>query len=269
MEMKKIMLTTDFSQNAGEAADAAIQLFGSDNAEYTLINTYMEPQSSARGMASIVDFLRKESNELIEKEQNRLKEKFGTQLKLNATNAYGRLALVLDHFLEENPQDFVVIGTKGVSEIENFVMGSNTLEVIKSTPTAVLVIPQNAKLGELKHMIVAADGKAIDKKIFNGLRAFNEVVSPKMTRLTVHHNALETIEEPIAWAEAMEGLTYDEETVVNDDVTEGIWNFCDANDVDFITMVRRQHSFFERLFKKSITKELSKLAKLPMLVLHE
>ena len=43
-EMKKILLTSDFSKNANNAIEYAIKMFGTDNAKFTLINRSEEPK---------------------------------------------------------------------------------------------------------------------------------------------------------------------------------------------------------------------------------
>lgn len=74
--MKKILISTDFSDNSYNAADYAIKLFGVKDLEYLLINTYMEPKAVTAVVVSLNDYLRKESLDGLEAHLTSIKSDF-------------------------------------------------------------------------------------------------------------------------------------------------------------------------------------------------
>lgn len=61
--MKKILLPTDFSNNARNAAEYAIEMFGYNDVEYILLNTYTEIFITTDVLISIIKLLKKELKE--------------------------------------------------------------------------------------------------------------------------------------------------------------------------------------------------------------
>lgn len=56
--MKRILIPTDFSENAWNAISYAMQLFSNQTCEFFLLNTYTPVIPSSRFMAPIIDGVR-------------------------------------------------------------------------------------------------------------------------------------------------------------------------------------------------------------------
>jgi nucleotide-binding universal stress UspA family protein len=56
---------------------------------------------------------------------------------------------------------------------------------------------------------------------------------------------------------------------VNNKVTDGLEVFIKEKNIEMIALVAHQYNFFDRLFHRSVTKQVSKLADIPLLVMHE
>ena len=67
--MKKILVPTDFSQNAKKATDYALTLFDSKDAEFTLLNTFYIPYSVPDISYSVNDLSYENAKKLFEKEK--------------------------------------------------------------------------------------------------------------------------------------------------------------------------------------------------------
>jgi len=61
--MAHVLIPTDYSTNALNAALYAVQLYGNEGNVFTILNTYMLPRGAASTMWSIDDLLAKESAE--------------------------------------------------------------------------------------------------------------------------------------------------------------------------------------------------------------
>ncbi|MDX2359687.1 MAG: universal stress protein [Crocinitomicaceae bacterium] len=270
--MKSILLTTDFSDNARNALDYAIGVFGID-ANYTLLNTFVEPSSTTSVMVSIIEFLQKESKEGLLKQKGALEEAF-PGLNLSLQSQYGDLAVVINKMSDAAHFDYAVIGTKGASAVENFFIGSNTLNVVKTVKMALLVIPENSKYTGLNKIALAADFQPTDESEL--MKPLTYLAKAKDSELLIVN--VRSGEGGANYDEAMEGFElhnvlegvqhsfYSKE---HDDVVAGIEEFVKEEKADVLAMIARKHTFFERLFNKSITKQISMLADIPLLILHE
>ena len=273
--MKKILLTTDFSKNALNAIEYAIQLFGTEDIAYYLLNTYMEPRSSANVVVSIKDFLEKESAKGLARVTELLRDKFNADdLSLVELSHYGNLTAVISKMTKVEEFDYVVIGTKGASGLENFLMGSNTLDVVKSVKQPVLVIPTGKKFEPLDRIALAADYEHIDH--IHLLDSLINIVRLHKAKLKIVNIITEN--SPTDYQHAIEGfelhniledITHEFYSEKNEHVVDGIEHFMKEKDVQLLSMVARKHTFFDRVFNKSVTKQISKLSDIPLLIIHE
>lgn len=274
MYMKTILLTTDFSKNAKNAIAYAIRLFGKVDVNYLLINTYVEPRSSTNVVVSLNDFLKKESLEGVKEAHEELNDLFGPDLSMEHRTYYGDLAPVILALSKEESLDYVVVGTKGASALENFIMGSNTLDVVKNVKVPILVVPQDEELTSLDRIALAADYEHIDHiHLLDPLTFIARRTKAKLKIVNINTEEKDTdydhALEAFELHNILEGITHQFYTEKNDDVVEGIDRFVKDKNVQLLAMVARKHTFFDRLFHKSITKEVSKLADVPLLILHE
>ena len=269
--MKKILITTDFSENSKNAAEYAVSLFGIEDAEYMLINTYSEPRAVTTVVVSLNDFLRKESIDGVKKQKEELLAKF-EGIKIESQTYYGAPANTIKALSINESIDFVVMGTKGASSFENFLIGSNTLEVIKNVDVPILMIPLKCAYAGMKKLAIASDLHKLNHSgLINPLVQIAKQHNAEICVLNVHLNDTNYDEalEGFELHNELEGLEHSFHQEVNSDVANGIESFVDSANIDLLAMVARRHNFFERIFTKSITQELSKLAHFPMLILHE
>ncbi len=68
--------------------------------------------------------------------------------------------------------------------------------------------------------------------------------------------------------QTLSSLNHNYELVENTNVEQGINSFLNKGNVDMVAMLERKVGFFEKLFHKSITKQVATHTKLPLLVMH-
>ena len=59
------------------------------------------------------------------------------------------------------------------------------------------------------------------------------------------------------------------DNIFNENVAAGIGSYMNESHAEMLSIVARKHNFIERLFQKSITKEVSLLATFPLFVVRE
>ena len=269
--MRTILLATDFSENSKAAAKYAIKLFGTNNVKYLLVNTYYEISAATTIVASMNDYLREQSLEGLKDQSDELKNLF-SGLNVDTHTYYGEPARTIGLAAKEEGVEYIVVGTKGASALENFLIGSNTLEIVKSIETPIIMVPGNWSHDAVHQVTFATDLHHLNN--VHVLRKLKSVVEKTKAPLVL----LNVSERPVGYEEALEGFELHNElegvdhsfvNVIHSDIVAGIDEYVGNHHVDLLALVARKHTFMERIFRKSVTAELSKMAHVPMLVLRE
>lgn len=146
MNTKKILVTTDFSDESERAFN--LEKFGFDisNIEVTLISVFDEfilPSNLLVNMPNYQDLMKEARNSA----ESRLKElfsKFPDKIKINSkllTSSSPDIAHEITNFAKENNFDTIVISSHGRGSLSSLIIGSTTQKVIAKSNCPVLVIP--------------------------------------------------------------------------------------------------------------------------------
>lgn len=270
--MKHILLTTDFSENAKHSIHYAIELWGKKEVQYTLVNSYYEP-GSIDAVVSLTDYIREEAEKGLEREKERLLEKYGPKLSLKTVSRYGDFVAVANELNGEQAFDYAVLGSKGVSKLELFFMGSNTLNAVKHLRASLLIVPQSAALNHPKHIAFAADYAHMSDlehiqpmvQLARHLKADVSIVHVSEEERRDYKQAL----EGFGIHNTLEGIKHSFHTEIADDSIEGIQNYLNREQVDILALVARKRDFFERLIHRSVTKNLAVMTSTPLLILRD
>lgn len=272
--MKNIVLTTDFSDNSKNAIEYAIKVFGFQDVNYILVNSYEQPSSGISIAVSMLDRLKDESLANMDAFHKELKETYGPELQLEKKTYYGSITNVINGMANEMEIDYVVVGTKGASDLDTLLMGSNTMEAVKNITIPLLVVPVNRKFEELTTIALAADYKQMTDSI--DIASMVDIASRNNTKVRVLHVQNDdhkgTVEEAVEGLDihnSLKGIEHEFITIQSNNVITGIDAYIQVNNVQLLTMIARKRSFFENLFHRSVTKGMAKLAGVPMLILHE
>jgi nucleotide-binding universal stress UspA family protein len=268
--MKRIALLTDFSETARNAAAFAIEMFSGEKVQFFLINSFDVEFSGSPYIMQVKEEIMEESLKGLKRELSELHARF-PNARIELASRYGPLVdVIIKEYLDDGIEpDLIVLGCRGESAIENFLLGSNAYDVIKNINKPLMVIPRNAKYRLPNKMVFATDLKAIDEnaalplldlvKTFNSELLFVNVIEEE------YINRLEA-EEKIALLFPDVKMSF--HFVDNEDVCEGVCSFTDENNADIIVLVRHNYSFFERLFHPSVTKKMVLHPQFPMIILH-
>jgi nucleotide-binding universal stress UspA family protein len=274
--MKTIILPTDFSENARNASRFALSMFGG-NAEnrFVVINSFEIPYSTSEILVSVNELIENDSKEGVEKEIALLRQLAtmpGTRIE--GVSIYGEAVTEIANAAQKQAADYIVMGTTGVSGFMETFVGSVTSSVIKNADTPVLVVPEGVSYTPPKNIVFAADyGSLKDVSELSPLKQIALEFGSTITLLNVlRKGELTDVDEAVEGLKINSyfmGMPLKYAFLENDDIEAGINDYVLNNPVDMIAMVERKVSFFEKLFHKSITKQVAHHIKLPLLVMHD
>ena len=187
---KKILVPTDFSENAASVFEYVRWLAKNNNAKVDLIHviprkTYLEVSEEVMGNPRKIPT---KHNELREKLQRRLEEK----LKQNIPEAHRGKILITDRvkvargivdYAEEKAYDLVVIGSRGKGK-SIFKRGSVTLRLIRLSQTPVLSFNKKHP-AELNNILMPTDGSKLSFEALSTVLSFAEKTEASIELLSV------------------------------------------------------------------------------------
>ena len=276
--MKKILLPTDFSDNAFNAIKYAVQLFKDEDCTFYLLNTYtpaiyyieyvpLNPDPSGLSTA-IKENLLKDLNAIVEKlktEFNNPKHQFET------IAAFNTLTFEITEITKERHIDYIVMGTKGATGAKEILFGSNTVHVLKNAKCPVLAIPSNFAYETPHELLFPSD---------YGVNFQEKHVQPIVDIAVLHHGRINVLnvsygydltEEQKKNKKKLESyfknIAYLFHSVIDQDIPEAITMFQQKTRVNLLVMINNKHSFFENLFFKSNINQIGFHLNIPFLVI--
>lgn len=271
--MAHILIPTDFSSNALNAALYAIHLHGAEGNTFTVLNSYMLPRGAASTMWSIDDMLAKESNEGTTAFVEKLREELGDlNVEINMLCEHGDLPNVIN-MLAAEPQapQVVVMGTQGATGLKEVLMGSNTADVIKHSGLPVIAVPQDARYKAPKRILLADDGGPVQKETLSVLldiarRSHAEIM---IVRVMKEDDGTEESSSSALYDKLLGAIPHSHHYVSGENVNTALHDMADQSDADLVVVVHRQRGLFEQLFHRSTSTKLAMHTHIPMLVLQQ
>ena len=269
--MKRVILLTDFSETARNAALYTLKMFENEKVYFQLLNVFDVEFSGSPYIMQVKEEMAEESIKGLRKELSLL-HKQHPNARIELASRFGAMTEVIRQELEEYEPDLLVLGCKGETAMEHFLLGSNALEIIRHVHHPMLVIPRQAQYKSPDKIVFATDLQDVDipnlatplndlMKAFNSELLFLNVIEEE------YINRVE-IEEKIA--SEFPGSKISFHFIENEgDLCKSILKFMDDQGATLLTMIRHHHSFFQRLFNPHIIKKMVRHPHHPMLILHE
>lgn len=271
--MKKILVPTDFSENASTAETFAAQLAKDYGA--TLILVHSETAQVAIAESTMVLDADPETVKRCELKLQEQAQKLRNQFSLNKPIEIlcltGSLSLVLNRAIENYQVDLVVMGTKGATNFMDKIIGTNTAAFIKTAICPVLVIPPNTHYVSIQSIAYAADFQSDERIMLHQLLNISEPLKAAVYVVNIKSDRqLKTLTDAeVLYFIQREFPEYNLHInqIKEDDVVKGLLEFVDQNNMQILAVGMHDRNFLEAFFHKSITRQLALEAKVPLLVL--
>jgi nucleotide-binding universal stress UspA family protein len=276
--MKKILLPTDFSDNAENAIKYAVQLYKDEKCNFILLNTYtpiiyqvehLQPSSPQLQVLEIVkETSRRKLKELIQAIKTEFNNPNHTFTQISAFNT---LTAEINQLFEGNVMDMIVMGTKGASGLKEVLFGSNTVHVLKNTKCPVIAIPSSFTF-ETPHEILFPTDYEIDYQKMH-LQSIIDISAMYNTRVNILHVLYENNSSHLQERNRLKlenyfkTIAYLFHDVKNQNIAEAITQFQLKARINLLVMINNKHSFFENLFFKSTINQIGFHLNIPFLVI--
>ena len=271
--MKHILVPTDFSDDARNAAHYAARLAERLQARVTLLHAYMlpTPVSEVPYVMINAEEMQKENEDIANAELEKLKASY--KIDGNCLVRLGFPSDEIESIVEDNEIDLVVMGMKGKGALEKMV-GSTTTSTLKKIKSPLLIVPDKASYKDWKQVTYATDySYEFNQQVYNPLVELLGTFNAQLNIVHVMKHPDEEKSQQVSGEQQMEsvfGSVPHQYQVISDaHVKHGIQSFLQDHPTDLLVMVTRDRGFWERLFGKSHTKEMVYNTHIPLLVLKD
>lgn len=268
----KILLPTDFSDNACSAAVYALNLLENFECTFYFLNAYRPhvpvPEFNSE---KIID---------VQKELSELKDMAETtnvnhKHRIEAIASQYNLVKAIDTAVERYGIDFIVMGTKGTTGAKEIFYGSNTVNVInKVKDCPVLVVPDEFDYEAPKYIAFPTNFcRSFTKKEMGHLKRLASLYGSKYrivhiaTEKEMDKNQKQNQHELNSFLSKFEPSFHwlPDYTSKKKAVTD----FIDEMDVNLLAMVNYRHSFIEKIVRERIVKKIGFGPIVPFFVIPE
>jgi nucleotide-binding universal stress UspA family protein len=276
--MKTILFPTDFSENSLHAAQYAGMLARKFDAKLVILHVFthiISLSSQSQLMAQNVildDQLEKNAEKKLCDFSDKLIQicnlpKVQVEQKLEV----GIVTDIIIRTAEEVKADMIVIGTKGVTNAIDKLLGSNAESVVKSAKRPVWVVPYTACLNVPMTFLYASD---LEENETNATQTLLDFATPLGAEYKVIHineyfdkevnEASKATIKNLKSEFSGKNITFKE--LNRKEVVEGIEAYVSTHKPDVLALAIYDKSFFSNLFLGSITTHFVEKANTPLLI---
>lgn len=277
--MRKIVVPTDFSDNAYNALKYACEIFKYERSDIYIIHAFAD-EVYQLGNITERSILDKRKDEVEQKTaaamaelMSRIKEYApNPKHKYTSIAAFGSLIDEVNDLVERENIDIVVMGTRGAANDRSTTFGSNTLNVMKYVQCLVLAIPEDYGYHPPKELLFPSNYLIPYKR--RELKLLCELTGS--FRSTIHMLYIDPMKKLSLRQEdnrdfLKAGLRKAKlvfETTPEKDKTIAITKYIVHQNIDMLIMVNTRHSHLEDLLLPSTLNKIGLHLKIPFLVLQ-
>ena len=277
--MRKILIPTDFSENALNAIKYATELFKHGPATIYLLNAYSEDVYEKKSRLhegnfdTFRDQFHRDAEEALFNLKNQILE-FSPNPKhtIHTIAEFGLLVDSVNDWVEKENIDVVVMGTKGQTADKKITFGSNTLQVIKYVKCPVLAIPEVFNDVHPKNILFSTDFLLpYKRRELKLLSTFAKFFASKISFLYISKFpglSLRQRDNQAFLEASFKENKVDFIQLQGTDVTKSINTYLIENPIDMLVMVNTRHSYLENILYQSTIEKIGLKIDIPFLVMQ-
>lgn len=280
--MQNILYTTDFSKNAENALPFAIHLIKKLKGKLYLLHAYEHPMISLEEVFSFdtkIEYIEKIVNGVRLKAHHKLNQiinNYGlSNIEHRALLRKGNIKKEVQKAIKNNDIDLVVMGTRGEAAENGWFMGSITKNIIQHVNCPVFAIPKSAQFNKISKIVYLNNLKYDETNIINRIVEFAKMYNADIVilHLMINNNKSNILEKrkieqlkKIINNVVYPKISYKE--IVSKNIIDGINEYIKKNEQNVIAMTTYTTTLFDKLFHKSLTKQVLLHTQIPLLAFN-
>ena len=275
--MNSILCPVDFSSASLNALEYATRIALKHKSSIKLVHVVTEEEYNeqlAEDPERTVDHYKDAANERLSLIANEINTTEGLDYEMCRPEvATGELLENIEEISSDENISLIVMGTTGVTDIEEARVGSNTVAVIEKVDTPVLCIPDGISYSDFDRIVYGSTMEKVDREVLQPILNFAVPFDARIYVVHIAEEGKDEDEEYTSYVEEMKSYFVYEKLGFEQFSTDletpiALEHVLNMHDADLLILVRRERSLFDRLFHRSVTKHMSYLTNFPLLVLH-
>ncbi|MEJ8757188.1 universal stress protein [Pontibacter sp. H259] len=279
--MKRILVPTDFSEEAEYAFEVAINIARRTGAAIKLLHVVDMPSSasfSATGDVTYHDNMEQlyimRMLEATKSRMSKLLNKVnhsGVEVvqEVDVASIIGKIQYVIEH----DKVDLVVMGSKGSSGLDEFLVGSNTEKVVRTANCPVLTVKERQPDFDVKEIVLASNFKREISRAIEAFKFFQKLFDARLHLVYINtpgaFESSSNLRSKLSYTAEKYGLQNYTINVYNDTVEEdGILHFAEDLNADLIMLATHGRTGLSHLLSGSIAEDLVNHTSRPVLTYH-
>ncbi|MEO6549847.1 MAG: universal stress protein [Ferruginibacter sp.] len=271
--MKTILVATDFSPAALNAAHYAAGMALAINADILLLHVYQIPVSYSEVAVAVNEA---DMTDTVEKAMSDLKVSLiaqsGGKLKIGTKISIGIFSYNLQLACESVMPYAVIMGSQGTSAAERFIFGSHTVLAVQYLKCPLITVPSGVEFSAVKKIGLACDFvKVLDTTPVKEICMLLNDLNAELHVLNSGQN--EMFDANIVFGTSLMARMFSPHKpkyhfISNGNTDEAIIDFAGRNEIDLLIVLPKHHNILDKIIHKSHTKQLVLHCNVPVVAIH-
>lgn len=286
--MKKIIVPTDFSEQAQHALDLASEIASNTGAKIVLMHVieYSKKQTTFLGSSTLntmgslstgvemddiyfIQLFKKRKNQFIEI----LSDPSYANIDITDKIMLGTPYHAIEEEITESDADFIIMGTTGVNDWEESLIGSTAEKVVRHAGCPVLTLRKRVRLSDIENIVFASNFKELKPAYMAIVKSIQKLFGANLHLVYINtpnhfRNEREIIDHLKKFAEENEIDNHNIHVYSHQHEEEGIVWFAEDHKMDMVMMATYGRSGFSRLFEHSIAEDVVNFSKKPVVTFN-
>ena len=276
--MKNVLIPTDFSENSWNAIRYALNFFKKERCSFYVL--HVNKTSKKSQSISNQEGLEKETIKASKKQLRALLTRITAEFPENKNHHFYTLTdnnffiTSIRKHMAEKKIDLIVMGTKGATDENKLIIGSNTANVIVKVPCNTLIIPEKSIFEGLEEIAFPTDFSL--SYGIETLQPLLEILEKNNAVLHILHISKKVVElngYQFANKELMEDFFSNQKHsfhfLINKEAKDAVQQFTDNKAIKMMVMMAKNLNYFQQIMFHSKVEKSSYHTNIPLLVLHE
>jgi nucleotide-binding universal stress UspA family protein len=275
LNIKKIIVPTDFSETSNMALSHAAFLARLINAELTLVHVQAydpfyfeipEPLLVIQDHAKLDKFIEDKLIEL----SNKIETEFG--IKPTYKSPHGHVANEVMQIAQKEKTDLIIMGTHGAKGFEELFIGSNALKVVDLAPCPVLTVQAHAAKPGFANIVLPIDRSLHSREKVGMATALAKVYGAKIHILGLlndtednEYEKLQIVLDQVQHAVEKAALGYTRHTVQGTHLAAEALKYGTSVNADLIIIMTDHESALTGIFMGPLAKQIVNHSRIPVL----
>jgi nucleotide-binding universal stress UspA family protein len=273
--MKTLIAATDFSNTSLNAVNYAADMAAAINARLEVLHVMQVPV-----ITDIPDYVPELEDEMYEQRNHKLQllkqkleKRTAHRITVICNIMEGGTNSTIKDVAETKKPLAIILGSKGVSNLETIAFGSVALHTAKHAGFPVLLIPEKAKFKSVSAIAFATDLVLENStQLIKDLRKWLGIFDARLDVVNVNDTASFKNEKENQFASFKKRFSQYNvyfNYVVNDSVPDGISSYIKAKKPDILVLMYHKESFLHKLVFRSEFANIFRSTGVPLLVISD